>query len=443
MRRQVRMMLSVVLTGCMVLGMTACGEKSGGGTAAPEERNESVAAESSTAGAAAGQTGEVAEEGGAANLVMLIEEPNVSYFPVFLENIREKYPQYSITSKTWDQSQVEKTVKTAFAGGEAVDIVKYFPNQMETFLSADMALDLTPYMDKEWNSIFTENALDIGTYDGKLYCLPITTVYPDIDVNVDIFEEAGVEVKEHWTWEEFADACEKIKQNTDVFPFAICDTRVGWFQRNAFLQIWDTKEELESFNRGEISFKDERVVTALDKINDLFAKEYAYPGNGAFSQTKDQTQAAFSQGKIAMLFNVNNGGKKIRNVMEEAGMTNIRTISWPTMATGECDYVLGGCDGYFVSSNTKNTEACINILKYLTSKEAFELQVEDGDVVPANVEGGTNEEFSRDSARVYPKEILALSAELNDYVYYNIGANYFYDKEGTLEELESLRTSAQ
>ena len=33
---------------------------------------------------------------------------------------------------------------------------------------------------------------------------------------------------------------------------------------------------------GEISFKDERVVTALDKINDLFAKEYAYPGNGAF-----------------------------------------------------------------------------------------------------------------------------------------------------------------
>ena len=156
MRRQVRMMLSVVLTGCMVLGMTACGEKSGGGTAAPEERNESVAAESSTAGAAAGQTGEVAEEGGAANLVMLIEEPNVSYFPVFLENIREKYPQYSITSKTWDQSQVEKTVKTAFAGGEAVDIVKYFPNQMETFLSADMALDLTPYMDKECVLIFVQ-----------------------------------------------------------------------------------------------------------------------------------------------------------------------------------------------------------------------------------------------------------------------------------------------
>ena len=439
MRRQVIQMLSLALAGCMVLGMTACGSKSSTGTAAPESKQD-VTTEGSSAGTAAEKPDKTAEE---ASLVMLIEEPNVNYYPVFLENIRAKYPEYSITSKTWDQSQVEKTVKTAFAGGEAVDIVKWFPNQMETFISSDMALDLTPYMDDEWKSIFTENALDIGTYGGKLFCLPITTVYPDIDVNVDIFEEAGVEVKEHWTWDEFVAACEKIKQNTDVFPFAICDTRVGWFQRNAFLQIWDTKEELEAFNRGEISFKDERVVTALDKINDLFAKEYAYPGNGAFSQTKDQTKAAFSQGKIAMLFNVNNGGKTIRTVMEEAGRTNIRTISWPTMAAGECDYVLGGCDGYFISSNTKNPEASINILKYLTSKEAFELLVDDGDVVPANVEGGTDEEFARDSSKVYPKEIMAISAEMNDYINYNIGANYFYDKEGTLEELESLRTSAQ
>ena len=168
-----------------------------------------------------------------------------------------------------------------------------------------------------------------------------------------------------------------------------------------------------------------------------------YPGNGAFSQTKDQTKAAFTQGKIAMLFNVNNGGKTIREVMEEAGKTNVCTVSWPTMATGECDYVLGGCDGYFISANTKNPEASINVLKYLTSKEAFELQAQRGDVVPANIEGEASEEFSRDSAKVYPKEILAISPEMNDYIYYDIATNYFYDKDSTLEELESLRTSAQ
>ena len=181
----------------------------------------------------------------------------------------------------------------------------------------------------------------------------------------------------------------------------------------------------------------------MDKINDLFVKEYAYPGNGAFTQTKDQTKAAFTQGKVAMLFDVNNGGKKIHEMMKEAGMTNVRTVSWPTMASGECDYVLGGCDGYFISSNTKNVEASINVLKYLTSKDVFAMMIENGDVVPAKVEGTVSEEFSRDSAKVYPKEITAISAEINDYINYNIGANYFYDKEATLDELESLRTSAQ
>ena len=63
--------------------------------------------------------------------------------------------------------------------------------------------------------------------------------------------------------------------------------------------------------------------------------------------------------------------------------------------------------------------------------------------MPAKVEGSADEEFSRDSNKVYPKEILSLSAEMNDYVNYNIAANYFYDKENALTELEALRESAQ
>ena len=209
------------------------------------------------------------------------------------------------------------------------------------------------------------------------------------------------------------------------------------------LQIWETRDEMEEFIDGKISFRDDRVVSALDKINELFTKEYAYPGDGAFSQTKDQIEAAFTQGKIAMMCNVNNGGKNARKLMAEAGNENVRTVSWPSMATGECDYVLGGCDGYFIPANTKNVDAAVNILKYLTSPEAFEYQVEDGDVVPAKVEGSADEEFSRDSNKVYPKEILSLSAEMNDYVNYNIAANYFYDKENALTELEALRESVQ
>ncbi len=109
-------------------------------------------------------------------------------------------------------------------------------------------------MDDEWKSIFTENALDIGTYGG-MFCLPITTVYPDIDVNVDIFEEAGVEVKEHWTWDEFVAACEKIKQNTDVFP--VCNLRYPCRlvpAQRVFADMGYEKRNWRRLTGGEISF---------------------------------------------------------------------------------------------------------------------------------------------------------------------------------------------
>lgn len=438
MRKRAKQFVAAAMAGVMALGMAACG--SGDDTKTTAAGTEKGTEATKDAGTTEGNSGEEVK------LVTIIEEPNVEYYPVFFEKLKELYPNYKITSKTWDQGQVEKTVKTAFAGGESIDIVKWFPNQMESFLNSDMALDLTPYLDDEWKSIWVDNALDIGTYDGKTYCLPITTVYPDIDVNVDLMEKAGVDVKDEWTWEEFVAACEKIKTNLpDVFPFGIKDTRCGWFLRNAFLQIWDTKAEMEDFIAGNISFKDERVVAAMDEITDLFVKGYAYPGEGAFSQTNDQIKAAFTQGKIAMMFDVNNGGQQMHEQMAEAGYKNVRTIGWPTMAKGECEYVLGGCDGYFIPANCKNVDAAVNVLKYLTSEEAFKLQVERGDVVPANVSAGDNkdaEQFARDSSKVYPKEIMQLSSELGTYVDLSLAANYYYDKESTLNELEDLREAA-
>ena len=52
------------------------------------------------------------------------------------------------------------------------------------------------------------------------------------------------------------------------------------------------------------------------------------------------------------------------------------------------------------------------------------------------------EQFARDSSKVYPKEIMQLSSELGTYVDLSLAANYYYDKESTLNELEDLREAA-
>ncbi len=78
---------------------------------------------------------------------------------------------------------MEKDSKTAMARKESIEVVKWFPNQMENFISSNTLADLTPYMDGGWKIYGRTGALDIGTYDGKVYCLPSVVVYPVLEVN--------------------------------------------------------------------------------------------------------------------------------------------------------------------------------------------------------------------------------------------------------------------
>lgn len=374
---------------------------------------------------------------------LLIDEQNVPYYQEIVREMEIMFPEYHIISEPWEQMQAEKRVKTAFASGaETIDVVKWFPNQMGTFISSGMALDLTPYMDEEWSSIWSEHALEIGTYGGKLYSVPNTTVYPMIEVNEDIFRQAGVEVKERWNWQEFEDACQKIQERTGAFPFGIRDTRVCWMMRNAMLQVWPSESQTELFCEGEISFRNKRLVGALDKVNELFVRNYAYPGGAAaFSQTNEQIKDAFANGEIAMMFNVNSNGMQSLRDMEAAGWENIRIVNYPTMYQAGRNYILGGCDGYFIPSNTAHPDAAVKVLKYLTSKRVFQKQAEYGDVIPTKAElsGETTEEFSKDSARVYSREVMNLSSQMYDYINNDLASGYYKNKENALKKLEQLR----
>ena len=377
--------------------------------------------------------------------VVIIEGDSIPNGTWNLEYLKEKLPDVKFVNKTFDNNTIEKTIKTAFTAGESIDLSMYWPNKMQNFLTSDMALDLTPYLeeDPEWKDSFVEGALDVGTYDGKVYPIPDSTVYPLIEVNTAILEEAGVEVQESWTWGEFMDACAKIKENTKAFPIGIRAELANWTVRNGLLQVWDSEEELESFNAGEISFTDKRVVDVFEKVAELY-DNYCYPGEGAISVTGDEVNAAFANGDVAMVAEVNSMAKKS---IENSGLDTVRIVSWPMMGSGELDYILGGCTGYFIPSNVKDKDLSVEMLKLLTSQEVFEHAAENGTVTPVETTGGNDDpnakDYARDSGRVYPTEIMGLSSELFDYITQNVPANYLFYGDQSLEEMDTMRKAAE
>lgn len=87
------------------------------------------------------------------DLTVMIDETTVLYYRDMVEELRLEFSEYGIHSIEWSLPEVEKTVKTAMARKESIEVVKWFPNQMENFISSSAAMDLTPYMDGEWKNI--------------------------------------------------------------------------------------------------------------------------------------------------------------------------------------------------------------------------------------------------------------------------------------------------
>jgi ABC-type glycerol-3-phosphate transport system substrate-binding protein len=381
------------------------------------------------------------------DMVLMIETAstgalmNDQIFP----KVKEKFPDVNFILKLRDDAQVEKAVKTAFIGGEAIDIVDFWPHQMRVFTEGNMALDLSSYLntDTQWRNSWAPGSLEVGNISGKYVAVPYRSTYPLIQVNKAILERAGVTVKEQWTWAEFTDACQKVKAlgDANIFPFGINSTWGCWLIRNGILQIFDTEAELERFNRGEIPFTDPRIKQVCDNVKGLYDAKYMYPGDGALTATNDQVLSAFARGRIAMLGNVNgNAGKTVRDTVN--GAFEVVTISWPRMGKPEMDHLLGGNEGYFISANTKNPAKTVEVLKYLTSTEILQLWANDGKIVPFQGIKSSDPDYAfygKDASKVYPVEIVQFSSEINDYIIYNMPANYVLYGEQALKELEELR----
>jgi len=349
--------------------------------------------------------------------------------------------KYEISFKQWDVNAAEQAIKTTISAGEPIDLAMYWPNMMQSFVTADMALDLTPYLEAnngEWKNTFVDGVLDVGTYDNKVYAVPFSAVYPLLEVNQDILNQAGVTLSDSPSWDEFMTVLETIKQETGIIPFGLNSDWGPWTVRNNLISVWPDEENMNKFANGQISFEDPLALKAFDAAKELFDKELVYPGQGALTTTLDQVNMAFKNKKIAIKANVNIFAAQS---VADSGLENIKIASWPSM---NLPFVLGGANGYMIPANAAHPEASIEVMKYLTSKEVLQKRVDGGS--PVTIKGVESDDpnfdlYAKDVPRVVPKEIIALSTKLDDALA-KMPANYIFSGKASLDDIEQARLEA-
>lgn len=437
MRHSKKMTLFSALLVSAALFVTACG----GGSGSDSGKEPSASGKTAPTASNAGPSAEPAEK---IKLTLMIASADDPVAKSTEQRVAEHFAdKYEITFKQWDLN-AEKTIKTSIASGEPIDLAMYWPNRIDSFQNANMALDLTPYLEEnngEWKDVFLEGSLGAGTLNGKVYAVPYAAVYPMLEVNQDILDQAGVTLPaDDLTWDEFMKALETIKAKTGITPFGLYKDWSGWVPLNNLITVWPDDAKRTEFAEGKISFQDPLAIQAFDASKELYDNELVYPGKGALSATLEQVNIAFKTGKIAIKANVNHLAAAS---VKESGLKNVRIVSWPHMGT--LNYVLGGSNGYMIPANVEHPEASVEVLKYLTSAEVLQQQVDAGQ--PVTIKGVKSEDpnfalYAKDVAKIQSKDIAALSSKMTEVFQTKMPANYIFNGRSSLEELEKIRLEA-
>ena len=346
-----------------------------------------------------------------------------------------------------DFNNAEQVIKTGIASNDPVDVSFFWGTIINAFSDVDMALDLTPYLtenNNEWLNTFVPTYIEGSNFGGKYYAIPYQPVIETIFYNKDLFKENGIEPPK--TWEELMVACETFKQK-GVFGFG------GWAQQShQFLQFayqyMANDGTLKAYTNGEGDFtKCEGLRKFLTDWKSVYDNGYLYPGEGALTSTRDQTQAAWYQGKIAMLFDAgSSSGDYQKNCEFEVGI-----LPFPYVQEGGKYALNTVTNALFIPANAKHPEEAIRFIKYYTSDAGIQQIINSGRLPSTiSMQGKVESPLLKDLLAtgvgenvVGYRQLQGLSSEINAYIQNDLISAICSGTsvDDALQNLEDLRQS--
>ena len=196
-------------------------------------------------------------------------------------------------------NDIYTTVNTRVANNDAPDILNI--DVFADYQADGLLLPAKDYVSEETYAKFYPSFLEQSVVDGTVWAIPDLASARALYYNVDILNEAGVEVPK--TWDDLTAACQKILDHFDgnVYPWGV-DMTTDEGQACFAYYIWN--------NGGD--FVDEKGNWTLNSAKNVEAVEYVinmvksgYTNTDPATETRYDNQDMFGAGKVAMMIGPN------------------------------------------------------------------------------------------------------------------------------------------
>lgn len=222
-------------------------------------------------------------------------------------------------------------VPTAYANGEAPDILYVEPSTFTKYAEKGMLADLTPYYTDALKADILPSALEAVTYNGQILALPMEMETLGLFYNADILEAAGVTPPT--TWDELYEAAKKLTTD-EMYGLVLPVDDSGYTMFNWWPFMWMANADILAED-GSVVIDTPEMAAALDYWGRFFAEGLA-PGS---LQIGPWDIGNVGTGIAAMQV----GGTYMLNSAENTyGDVNIKVVPLPAPEGGKSITVAGG-----------------------------------------------------------------------------------------------------
>lgn len=339
------------------------------------------------------QAGDTSGEDGEGNKYFWIEEK--------IEEFEAEHPGVEIELVQVPWAELPDKLGVNIAGGSWPDIAPVDISGSAVsidHIEQGVIEPLDDYFTEEELADFYDNALEAYTYDGKLYGIPNSLTVHAMLLNLDLFEEAGVDPPENgqWTWEEFVDAAESLTFDRDgdgeidVYGFSTY-ILPGYYEAWPFFYI--NGGQPLSDDLTEFTFDSPEAIEAIQALADLKLEKDAAPTSmgGADVGGTFQAWASEEQRTVAM----EPWATWAITSAQTDYPTNFMVAEYPTGSTEE-PVTIGGVGGWtmFQQESEAKKDVVAEFMKYISDTDEQFLMSQEYGIFPARISAAEMDPFA-------------------------------------------------
>ncbi|MCM5553497.1 sugar ABC transporter substrate-binding protein [Pleomorphomonas sp. NRK KF1] len=271
-------------------------------------------------------------------------------------------------------SELVQKYATAIAGGQAPDALSLDLIYNPAFAAADQLEDLTDWAKAlPYFSSLSPSHVKLGTYEDKIYGMPLSVETSVFAWNKDLYKKAGLDPdKAPTTWEEISENAKKIRAlGDDTYGFYFSGGGCGGCMIFTFMPLtWGAGADILSEDGKTATLDTPEMRKAVDYYREMVKADVVPPGAASDTGTNF---LSITNGKIGQQ---NLGAFAIGTLVTEHPDIHFGVSLIPSV-DGKTSSFAGG-DNFVITKGSPRADIAKNFLEYAYSLEGQKVMAKYG-----------------------------------------------------------------